>query len=348
MGQVVYTAEGAIAPAELGVTQAHEHFFSDISFLTAPSTDPAELHYYEEAVGTDNYAWVHSHATCNRSNGILTEEQLAITDYSPLKELGVEAVVDCSPRWAAFNPTAVRHVARQLGLKVVLGTGYYTVGSVEDSQVPASPEAVAEELLRDLLEGFPEADFRAGFIGEIGTSFPLAGFEQRVLHGACLAQQQTDACLFIHPGYSPEAPKFVSDFAERHGADPTRVVLCHSDSRLQEDLEMVCQLAKRGFYIAYDTFGRQRYNPLSPRQHPNDAQRIKWLRQIADAGFLDRIHISTDVCWRTELACYGGYGRKHLFENILPAMREAGFAEQEIQTIVVDNPARALARPESS
>ena len=347
MVEVVYTAEGPIAPSELGVTQAHEHFFCDISFLTAPSTDPSERHYYDEIVGPDNYSWIHSHATCNRSNGVLTEERLVIADYSPLKELGVESVIDCSPRWAAFNPAAVRRIARKLELKVVHGTGYYTAGSVEDAQVPVSPEAVAKLLIRDLFEGYPEADFQAGFIGEIGTSWPLAGFEQRVLHGACLAQKQTSACLFIHPGYSADAPKFVAGFAERHGADPTRVVLCHSDSRLQEDLDTVCQLAERGFYIAYDTFGRQRYNPLSPRQHPSDAQRISWLRQIVDAGFLDRIHVSTDVCWRTELAYYGGYGRKHLFQSTLPAMSEAGFSDEEIRTIVVENPARALARPKS-
>lgn len=346
MDHKVFTTEGPIPPESLGFCQAHEHFFIDISFLTRPSENPDEQHFYDEEITLENFWWILTHSTSNRFNGLLVKEEEVLDDFQRLVSAGVESVIDCTPRRIGFNPAATKQLARRIGLKVVHGDGFYTAGSVPSSGVPSS-EGVRDLLIRDLLEGFPEADYQAGFIGEIGTSWPLADFEERVLRGACMAQKETDAGLFIHPGYSPVAPAFIANFIEHEGVDPSRVVLCHCDSRLRGDLESVIGLAKRGFYVAYDTFGRDRYSPITRQQHPSDSQRIEWLCRIVEAGFLNQIHISTDVCWRTEIPRYGGYGRQHLYKNIVPRMRDSGFDEEELRVILVDNPARAVARPTS-
>ena len=55
--------------------------------------------------------------------------------------------------------------------------------------------------------------------------------------------------------------------------------------------------------------------------------------------------ISHDICYRTRLSRFGGHGYTHIFENVLPLMRERGFSAAEIDAIMVDNPRRLLAFP---
>src|SRR5712692_7845035 len=157
MSRKVFTAEGPISPEMLGLCQAHEHFFIDITFLTQPSSDPAERHYYEEEITLENFWWIHTHSTCNQLNGLLLDEGDVLEDFQRLVKLGVQSVIDCSPRGIGFNPAGTKRVARQLGLKVVHGNGFYTAGSIPLNQVPSTPEDVRDLLLQDLLEGFPEA-----------------------------------------------------------------------------------------------------------------------------------------------------------------------------------------------
>ena len=46
---------------------------------------------------------------------------------------------------------------------------------------------------------------------------------------------------------------------------------------------------------------------------------------------------------KTRLRAYGGWGYAHLFEHVVPILRELGFGERECDAILVENPRRALA-----
>jgi phosphotriesterase-related protein len=76
---------------------------------------------------------------------------------------------------------------------------------------------------------------------------------------------------------------------------------------------------------------------------PNDAQRLKMIRLLIERGHLERVVISHDICYRTRLTRFGGHGYTHIFENVLPLMRERGFEAAEIDAIMVGNPRRLLA-----
>ena len=45
---------------------------------------------------------------------------------------------------------------------------------------------------------------------------------------------------------------------------------------------------------------------------------------------------------RTRQVEGGGHGYGHIFRNILPMMRRRGFSEDEIEALMVRNPARLL------
>ena len=42
------------------------------------------------------------------------------------------------------------------------------------------------------------------------------------------------------------------------------------------------------------------------------------------------------------MAKYGGMGYTHILKNVVPMMKKSGLSEQQIQTILVENPRRAL------
>jgi phosphotriesterase-related protein len=56
-----------------------------------------------------------------------------------------------------------------------------------------------------------------------------------------------------------------------------------------------------------------------------------------------RAGIAQDVCFKIQLKRYGGFGFDHILESGLPYFRSLGVTEEQIQTILVDNPRRVLA-----
>src|SRR5262249_8191517 len=97
-------------------------------------------------------------------------------------------------------------------------------------------------------------------------------------------------------------------------------------------------LARRGAWVEYDTIGVR----------PGDDAYIAWLRALADADLLDRALLSQDACAYIVLND-GQVERQHRFDYLLsqfvPALRAAGFGLDEIDRLLVVNPARALALP---
>nr|WP_272212504.1 hypothetical protein [Marinicella sp. W31]MDC2878417.1 hypothetical protein [Marinicella sp. W31] len=53
----------------------------------------------------------------------------------------------------------------------------------------------------------------------------------------------------------------------------------------------------------------------------------------------DRVTLSHDICTRGRLQSYGGHGYSHLPRNVVPLMKDRGFAEAEIDQLLIDTPA---------
>ena len=75
---------------------------------------------------------------------------------------------------------------------------------------------------------------------------------------------------------------------------------------------------------------------------PNDAERLRAIRDVVARGHLTQILLSHDICYRSRLVRWGGHGYGHIFANVVPLMRRRGFSEAEVQAILVDNPRRLL------
>ncbi len=105
-----------------------------------------------------------------------------------------------------------------------------------------------------------------------------------------------------------------------------------------------CKIAETGGYLEWDHFGYGAEFPQQPTlvDIPSDQGRVRQIIQLIEEGYLNQILVSHDVCNRIRLSSYGGSGYAHILENIVPIMHQKGMTEEQIYTIMVENPKRAF------
>jgi phosphotriesterase-related protein len=316
MGPFVQTVLGRIDPAELGFTLPHEHTQCQLW------TIPERFDYWE----------------------LTADEELLVEELGRFRAAGGTCLADLTLPGIGRDPAWLRRIARRTGLHVVMGTGwyrqpYYPPEALIDRRSVAE---LADVMVRELEEGVPGSEdeagirVRPGIIGEIGTHKPwLSAQEERVFRACGRASRATGMAVSTHAVMSPVGLRQLA-VLEDAGADPTRVVIGHSDS--YPVLEHWLAIAERGASLELDFLGMS-FTPMERRGEPRV---IELLLRLLERGFGDRVLLSQDVCDNSQLAHYGGNGYTYLQETFLPRLRERGVDEAEIRGITVENPRRIL------
>jgi phosphotriesterase-related protein len=239
---------------------------------------------------------------------------------------GIRTVVDCTPTDLGRHPLAYRTVAERTGLNVVMACGTYRDGHLLDWQREAAAEQLADWYAAGLRDG-------AGFVKLGCDPDGPSPAEAKCARAAGMASQRTGALVACHVGWAAPANKLIDAF-EEGGGDPARFVVVHVQN--EPDLAEHLALARRGAWVEYDAIGAS---------HP-DAQYVAWLRALADADLLGRVLISQDACAYMVVGD-GSVQRQHRFDHLpgrfVPALRAAGFSAADVDRLLVQNPARALA-----
>ncbi len=341
-GKVV-TVAGPVDPGTLGITLIHEHIFIDISCYYRPPSDPEGKRLGTQPLRLRNLGWVRQNSMSSRSNLHLDDARIAIAELRRFGGAGGGAVVDQTPVGIGRNPEGLRNIAQKTGLRIIAGSGYYIAVSHPPKVATSTRDQLTEQIVRDTTQGIDQTGVRAGIIGEIGTSWPLQPGEEKVLRGAAQAQKQTGAPMSIHPGTSREAPQRIIAILREEGVDLHRVLMSHIEARYRGGLDDYKALADTGCNLAFDTFGREQYFAALGRQHPQDDQRIEMIAELARQGYAKQIMLSQDVCYRSDLFCYGGHGYAHILRNIVPRLESRGVPAADIERMLVLNPNKFLA-----
>ena len=192
MTEVVQTVLGPIPPESLGITLSHEHLLCDqrgVTFREPP--EPADRSLAHRTVSLEVFHWIQFNWASNLDNLVLDSEQTAIDEARMYREAGGQAIIDCTSVGLGRDPHAIAHIARATGLHIVMGCGYY-VGPTHPPYVASMTEAdITREIIHDVTEGAGDTGIRAGFIGEIGSSWPLVPQEAKVFRAASLVNQTT-------------------------------------------------------------------------------------------------------------------------------------------------------------
>jgi phosphotriesterase-related protein len=344
-GLTVNTVLGPVHPASLGVVLPHEHVLVDLRRRFVASSIAAEQTLSGAKVDLTTLAWVRFNQERSLDNLHLSDVDTATVELMPFRLNGGGTVVDLTPGHAGRDVPGLLKVSRVTQLHVVMGTGLYLAPYHDRPTVDSPPERLAEMMVGEICAGVGPDQVRAGIIGEMGCSWPLAPTERKALVAAAMASQKTGASISVHPGRHPDAPAEILEVLFGAGASPDRVVICHVDRTLP-NLDALLEVAGRGVYVEIDLFGQEsshtRYGPVPL---PSDLERIAMLQGLFEHGYGDQTLVSQDIALKHHLQSFGGHGYAHLLQRVLPRMTEAGMDRSVIDAVFTDNPTRLLSLP---
>lgn len=341
----VQTVLGTIDGDALGLTSCHEHLLWDFTGYYKEPEDEADRRRAHEPVSLENLHWIRVQPGANKDNLRQTDEALAIRELTPFKQAGGGTVVELSNRGMARDPSGLARISEATGLHIVMGSGYYVADSHPPDMDTKTEQDIADEIVKDLLEGVDDTGIRAGIIGEIGCSAPFTENERKVMRGCAMAQRQTGAPLNVHPSVDDDLVLENIKELRESGADLTHVAISHIDG-FNFRADTVRKILDAGCYVEYDGFGQAVYHiPYAGKvlNRLSDLGRLEAIAELIRDGYRDRVLIGQDYCFKCVLASYGGYGYHHLLVNLPPVMKAVGLIEDDIKALLVDNPRTFLA-----
>ena len=298
------TVLGLVSVDDLGVTLPHEHLFLDL---------------WKE-FGRE---------------GVLNDVELAVEELQDYVAAGGITLVEVTPRELGRSPEKLVEVAERTGLHIVMGTSYYRHPYIDRDWFDRhSVDEVAATLIEDLTVGAGSTGIRAGIIGEVASEREwITTTEERSFRAAARAHLATGATITTHAACFPAGiPQL--DLLASEGVDERRVIIGHCDTVPDSDYHLT--LARRGASIQFDTIRRTNDYELGLR--------VRFISELADAGHLDQVLLSHDICLRSHLRAYGGSGYSFVVREFVPRLAANGFNDEDLRRILVDNPRRALAR----
>src|SRR5215467_1349838 len=337
------TVLGPIEGSAMGITLPHEHLLIDFEVMFKEPTTSSERGLARQPLSLANLGWVRQHFSSNLDNLRLLDEDVARDEALLFKHAGGQTFVDPTNRGLARDPLALARVARATGLNIIMGSGYYVAAAHPPDMDARTADDVAREIVTDLTVGVGDTGVRAGFIGEVGTTWPWTDNEKKVVRAAVAAQRETGAALMIHPGRHDRLPLEIVRFIQGEGADLGRTIMCHVE-RTIADPGVLLELAATGVFLEYDLFGLETsYYPYNPAfDMPNDGERMRQILFLIERGHLAQLMMSHDIAYKHCLTRWGGYGYHHLLVNVIPRLRAKGADDKTIETLLVENPRRAF------
>ena len=337
------TVLGEIPAAELGTTLVHEHLLVDIRCNWRPHDDPAIAF---RPVTTERLGRIRANPFACRDNLVVDEPHVLADELKRYRDAGGDSIVDATPPGLGRDARVLEWLAAESGVNIVAGCGFYVEATHPAGLHRWPVEDIAGEMIRDLTEGMDGTGIRAGVIGELGvTGYPMEPAERRVFQAAALAQQQVGCAIIAHSAAGADSPLEVIEVLADAGADMSKVVQSHLDDRFRSDLDRHRQAVEWGACLGLDTFGRELYYAMRKTWLPSDEDRMDTLVMLIESGMADRVFPGQDICFKHELAAYGGHGYDHFLRHIVPRLEARGVSEADLDTLLRRNPARLLAGP---
>ena len=151
----------------------------------------------------------------------------------------------------------------------------------------------------------------------------------------------------VHPSPDEALVLEIVDILRDAGADLPHIVISHVDQWGFSLTDTWQKIADVGCYIEFDSFGNEgifldpQTNTLVQYAH-DDVLLVKQIKQLIAQGYLSQLLVSCDICYRHMLVAYGGYGYAHILRSIVPVMKWVGMSQEEIDTLLIENPRRLL------
>ena len=319
----VETARGPVDVADLGTTLMHEHVF-----VLSPD--------HEQNYGD---AW--------------WDEQERVRDavekLNQLKGLGVDTIVDPTVWGLGRYIPRIQTIAQQTDLNIIVATGLYFDDAVPHQYEYRGPgllvdlpvDPMVTDFTRDITEGIAGTGVKAAFLKCIVEHKGMTPGAERILRACARTHRETGAPITVHTSAFIEAGRLAMKLFQEENVDLTKVVIGHAGD--SNDLDYLKALADAGCLLGMDRFGLDIFNPTD--------QRVATIATLAEQGYAEKMVLAHDA------SCYIDYfpgpegvqaketvapkwNFRHISEDVLPMLRERGVTDEQIHTMLVENPRR--------
>lgn len=311
----IITTEGDISNSAMGMTLVHEHI---LSIFGTTAQEPAEY---------------------NQQQAL--EEVVPYLKY--IKSLGCDTIVDCSAAYLGRNVRLLNKIAEQSGIQLITNTGIY--GAANDDYIPdyayeESAEQLARRWISEFKNGIQGTNIRPGFLKSGVDGGSLSDIDAKLIRAAALTHLETGLLLQIHTSGNPQAANEQLTILEEEGVRPDAWVWVHAQNT--EDIQDLIAAAKQGAWISLD--GLRAPNFLNGKREADSSllHHFQMVKAFKEENLLDHVILSHDG------STYPPEGTAKrpldpLFNAFIPMLKTGGFTEDEIDQIMIKNPANAFA-----
>ncbi len=310
------TVNGPIDTAQLGVTLMHEHIFVLDTEI--------QQNFPDEWGGEDQ-----------RIAG-------AVARLNELKSRGVDTVVDLTVIGLGRYIPRIQKIAERTSINIIVATGIYTYNDVPlyfhlrgPGTVMEGPEMMVDMFVQDIERGVAGTGVKAGVL-KCATDQPgvTKGIE-RVLRATAQAHRRTGTPISTHTHALSKSGLAQQKIFREEGVDLTRVVIGHSGDTT--DLEYLEQLIAAGSYLGMDRFGIDSILSFEDR--------VNTVAEMCGRGHAGRMVLSHDAAcfmhWLPEQmipAILPRWHYLHIHNDVIPALKQKGVTDEQLHTMLVENP----------
>lgn len=317
----INTVTGTCTPAELGRTLVHEHLLVGYPGWQMDALAPG---FRREEARAHAIEWMHR-----------------------LQGHDVRTFLDPCPMDLGRDVEFMADVAQASGMRVICTTGaYFEEQGLTYTFRNLPLDDIAAIYEKEIREGIGETGIKAGLIKVATGAQRISDYERKLLMAAGRAAVRCDVPIITHTQEATCGPEQV-EILSAEGVPAHRILVGHSDGI--DDPAYHRRIVATGSYIGFDRLGIEAIVP--------DAVRVKNIASLCRDGHVRHVCLSHDS------NCGAWLGRPifapnmpldpaeipkllpnwtptHLFERVIPMLREAGVPERAITTMIEENPAR--------
>lgn len=313
----VETMRGPIDTADLGATLMHEHVFVlnlEIQHNYRTEFDPE------------------------------VEVPAAIERLNQLNAAGIDTIVDLTVIGLGRRIDLLQTIADATDLNIVVATGLYTYDVLPNyfrfrggpGTLLGGDDPMIDMFVADATEGIAGTSVKPAIIKCATDEEGLTPDVERVLRACAQAHRRTGLPISTHTHAATQRGLDQQRVFAEEGVDLGRVVIGHSGDTT--DLGYLEQLIENGSYLGMDRFGVDAYLGFDDR--------VQVVADLCARGYADRLVLSHDTSCHIDWmpvavrALQPNWHYLHISRDVLPALRERGVTDEQIDQMLVQNPRR--------
>ncbi len=317
----VETVRGPVPLDALGTTLMHEHVF----VLSEEIRENYPDSWDEEARVND-----------------------AIEKLQQMKAVGVDTIVDPTViGLGRYIPRIVR-VNAGVDINIIVATGIYTYNDLPHffhfrgpGTLFGGEDPMIAMFVHDIREGIAGTAVKAAFLKCAIDRQGLTRGVERAMRAVGAAAKETGVPVTVHTNVHNRSGLLVQKVLREEGVDLTKVVIGHSGD--STDLDYLTALLDAGSYLGMDRFGIDTLLPFE--------QRVATVAELCRRGHARQLVLSHDASCYIDWfpvekieAAMPNWNFTHIHDDVLPALRERGVTDDDIRTMLVENPKRYFAK----